>query len=73
MPTVRVNDCDLHYEDAGEGRPVLFIHGLWGSGRFFHHQLSYFSQRYRTILLDLRGHGVVRAHDRGPRCRSVRS
>jgi non-heme chloroperoxidase len=57
MPTVQVNKCGLHYEEAGEGPPLLFIHGLWGSGRFFHHQLSYFSQRYRTILLDLRGHG----------------
>jgi pimeloyl-ACP methyl ester carboxylesterase len=57
MPTVHVNECGLNYEEAGEGPPLLFIHGLWGSGRFFHRQLPYFSERYRTILLDLRGHG----------------
>jgi pimeloyl-ACP methyl ester carboxylesterase len=52
-----VNDCDLHYEEAGKGRPLLFIHGLWCSGQFFRLQLPFFSQRYRTIVLDLRGHG----------------
>jgi pimeloyl-ACP methyl ester carboxylesterase len=57
MPTVRVNDCDLHYEEAGDGPPVLFIHGLWCSGRFFRDQLPAFAERFRTVVLDLRGHG----------------
>jgi non-heme chloroperoxidase len=47
----------LYYEDQGQGLPVLFIHGLWCSSRAFKMQLSHFSQRYRAIALDLRGHG----------------
>lgn len=57
MPRVRVNDCDIHYEDAGEGRPVVFVHGVWMSGRFFERQLAHFSERHRTVVVDLRGHG----------------
>jgi pimeloyl-ACP methyl ester carboxylesterase len=57
MPTVTVNGADLHYEDEGSGAPVVFVHGVWMSGRFFERQRPYFRERYRTIVLDLRGHG----------------
>jgi non-heme chloroperoxidase len=58
MPTVTVNGAELHYEDMGEGGPPLvLVHGLWMSGRFFREQLPWFSKRRRTIALDLRGHG----------------
>jgi non-heme chloroperoxidase len=59
MPYFNLNPTThLYYEDQGQGQPVLFIHGLWGNSRFsFRKQLPYFSQRYRTIALDLRGHG----------------
>ena len=57
MPQLSVDGAELHFEDAGEGPPVVFIHGVWMSGRFFERQLPYFERRYRTITLDLRGHG----------------
>jgi pimeloyl-ACP methyl ester carboxylesterase len=57
MPYLTVNGTQLYYEDEGQGKPILFIHGLWGSCRFFEKQLDYFTQRYRVLLLDLRGHG----------------
>ncbi len=47
----------LYYEDLGRGEPVIFIHGVWMSSRFFQKQMPFFSKRYRTIALDLRGHG----------------
>ncbi len=47
----------LYYEDHGHGQPILFIHGLWASSRFYQKQLTYFGQRYRAIAPDLRGHG----------------
>ncbi|MGE6377337.1 alpha/beta fold hydrolase [Peribacillus muralis] len=50
-------DVRLFYEEKGQGRPIIFIHGVWMSSRFFTEQLPYFSQNYRTILLDLRSHG----------------
>lgn len=51
------NQIQLYYEDQGQGLPVIFIHGVWMSSRFFHKQMPYFRQRYRAIALDLRGHG----------------
>ena len=57
MPRLRVNGAELHYDDAGEGRPVVFLHGVWMSSRFFEKQRGYFRERYRTVTLDFRGHG----------------
>ena len=64
MPQLTVNGAKLHYEDEGSGSPVVFIHGVWMSGRFFEKQRRYFSERYRTVVLDLRGHGrSAHVHD----------
>ncbi|WP_082233163.1 alpha/beta fold hydrolase [Halobacillus massiliensis] len=47
----------LYYEDEGKGQPIIFIHGVMMSSRFFHYQIPYFKEKYRTITFDLRGHG----------------
>lgn len=58
MPRIKLeNNVELYYEDQGKGKPVLFIHGVWMSSRFFHKQIPYFSDKYRAISIDLRGHG----------------
>jgi len=57
MPFLTVNGTQLYYEQKGQGKPVLFIHGWTCSSRFFQKQLDYFAQRYRTIIPDLRAHG----------------
>ncbi|MCF6136510.1 alpha/beta fold hydrolase [Pseudalkalibacillus berkeleyi] len=58
MPFLKVEDqVELYYEDVGEGTPVIFIHGVWMSSKFFQKQTDYFSKNHRAILLDLRGHG----------------
>ncbi|MBE9513085.1 MAG: alpha/beta hydrolase [Chloroflexi bacterium] len=57
MSYLSLNGTRLYYEEKGRGQPIIFIHGVWMSGRFFQKQLDYFAQRYRTIILDLRGHG----------------
>lgn len=57
--TVDIGDgVKLHYRETGSGRPVLFVHGVWGSARFFAPQLDWFGERYRAIAFDLRGHGL---------------
>src|SRR5215831_19244308 len=48
---------ELHYLTSGTGRPLVFIHGIWASARFFAPQLTALGRNYRTIALDLRGHG----------------
>jgi non-heme chloroperoxidase len=51
------NGVTLNVTDEGSGTPVVFVHGVMMSGRFFDHQVPYFSRHYRVIVPDLRGHG----------------
>ncbi len=50
--------CSLHYEDYGQGAPLLLLHGLGSSGLDWEYQVPAFrAAGYRVITLDLRGHG----------------
>jgi epoxide hydrolase A/B len=55
---VRLGDIELHVAEAGEGRPVVLIHGfpeLWYSWR---HQLTRLAGAgYRVLAPDMRGYG----------------
>ncbi|MCF6291300.1 MAG: alpha/beta hydrolase [Desulfobacterales bacterium] len=57
MPSLMVNGVELYYQLRGQGPLLLFIHGLGSSGRDWQPQVDYFSRRYRTMTVDLRGHG----------------
>src|SRR5688572_3439851 len=58
MPHFRTSDgADLHYEERGSGSPIVFLHGVWMSGRFFEKQLAHFGKSRRAIALDFRAHG----------------
>lgn len=57
MPIIHCRDIDLYYEIAGEGNPLLFIHGLGSSHRDWEPQVECFSRHYQVITYDLRGHG----------------
>lgn len=57
MPFVTVNDVRLYYEEHGSGPPLLFLHGLGSSHRDWWRQVGTFSDRYRVLTADLRGHG----------------
>lgn len=35
MPTVKIRDIDMNYQEYGEGRPLLIIHGAPSNGRMF--------------------------------------
>lgn len=58
MPHVSVNGVDLHYREAGEGFPVLLIHGFTGNSRNWALTVPALSASFRTISPDLRGHGI---------------
>lgn len=47
----------LHYQDNGEGHPLIIIHGLFGSADNWRSMAKYFSRFYRVISVDLRNHG----------------
>lgn len=49
--------CQLHFEDYGQGTPLLLVHGLGSSIRDWEYQLPALSARHRLIALDVRGHG----------------
>jgi 3-oxoadipate enol-lactonase len=64
MPHSRVADVDLHYEltDFTEPwrpgqAPVVFLHGLGGSGRIWLYQVPAVAARFPVLSVDLRGHG----------------
>ena len=55
--SVQVNDIDLYYRDYGQGKPLILLHGWFGSNEFWHPYLDAFAKDYRVIVPDLRGHG----------------
>lgn len=46
----------LHYEEAGTGTPVLFVHEFAGDHRSWEPQVRSFSRRYRCIVYGARGY-----------------
>jgi non-heme chloroperoxidase len=50
-------DLHLHYEEVGQGRPVVFLPGWAASTRHFRDQLARFGQGHHAIALDYRAHG----------------
>lgn len=47
----------LHYEEKGDGFPLILLHGNGGSLEYFVNQTDHFSKFYRVIAIDSRGHG----------------
>ena len=45
-------DIRLHWEEKGEGKPLILLHGNGEDGSYFKHQMEEFSQDYRVIALD---------------------
>ena len=64
MPRITVgtengSDIELHYEDHGEGQPVVMIHGYPLNGRSFERQeRELLAAGYRAINYDRRGFGL---------------
>ncbi|HYF09583.1 MAG TPA: alpha/beta hydrolase [Acetobacteraceae bacterium] len=57
MPSIRTDDgVSLHYEEAGSGTPMLFVHEFAGDSRSWELQLRFFARRYRCIAFNARGY-----------------
>lgn len=50
-------DVALHYQEKGTQEPLILLHGNGEDCSYFKHQIDYFSDSYRVIALDTRGHG----------------
>jgi 3-oxoadipate enol-lactonase len=49
--------CSLHYEEYGQGAPLLLMHGLGSSCQDWEYQIPALAAHYRVIVMDIRGHG----------------
>ncbi len=47
----------IYYEDRGQGRPILLVHGWTCSSRFWRKNVDELAKEFRVVTLDLRGHG----------------
>jgi pimeloyl-ACP methyl ester carboxylesterase len=57
MPFATTDDgVKLHYEEAGSGTPVVFVHEFAGDARSWEPQVRHFSRRYRCIAYNARGY-----------------
>lgn len=46
----------IYYEVRGEGEPLVLVYGIACIVNHWHHQIEYFSKKYKVITFDLRGH-----------------
>ena len=65
MPYIKAPSSILwRYISRGDSKDVLlFIHGWAGDSSIWYRQLDYFSDRFRTVSLDLPGHGKTSWQD----------
>lgn len=50
----------FHWVEAGEGIPVVLLHGLCGSSRWWSANLPHLAERFRVLAVDLVGFGRSR-------------
>jgi len=57
MPYATTDDgVKLHYEEAGSGTPLIFVHEYAGDHRSWEAQMRFFSRYYRCIAFSARGY-----------------
>jgi pimeloyl-ACP methyl ester carboxylesterase len=61
MDRIQVGDLAVAVSDAGDGPPVVLLHGLACGQRMWFHQVRALRNRFRVITYDQRGHGSTDA------------
>lgn len=54
---IEVNGISIHYETAGQGRPLLLLHGNGETHAIFDKAVPLLAERFTVYALDTRGHG----------------
>lgn len=57
-----VEGIEVRYQEAGDGDPVILVHGLAGSTLWWSRNIEPLSRRYRVLVVDLPGFGSLRRH-----------
>jgi pimeloyl-ACP methyl ester carboxylesterase len=58
MSSFEVDGKQVHYQTAGSGAPLVFVHGSGGSARQWKHLYQHFSRTRRVVAYDLIGCGA---------------
>ena len=65
MPMINANGCDFYYEQHGQGRDLVFIHGEIHGMEYWDQQLADFSRDHRCFVYNRRGHAKTKWTDYG--------
>jgi len=55
--TAQIGNIEVYYEEYGDGKPLVLLHGFGGCAQNWHPFTAKLSERYRLIIVELRGHG----------------
>jgi proline iminopeptidase len=58
---IPAGDTELYVVERGSGHPLFLLHGEPGDHHMFAHYLDPLAERFRLLLVDLRGHGLSAA------------
>ncbi len=61
MGRIQVGNLAVAVSEAGDGSPVVLVHGLACGKRMWFHQIRALRNRFRVIAYDQRGHGLTDA------------
>lgn len=54
---VQINSIRIYYREYGSGPPLILIHGLSGSGRWWRRNINALAEHYHVYVVDLIGFG----------------
>ena len=63
MATIAVNGVRLNVQRAGEGPPLVLLHGFTGSIATWRSHLDMLAGQFSIVAVDLPGHGASDAPD----------
>lgn len=62
---IDIGNLKVHIAEAGEGEPLLMLHGWPQNWYMWREQMKYFVNQYHVIAADIRGFGWTEATDAG--------
>lgn len=54
---MEINNANIYFEEYGQGEPLFLLHGFLGTADSWKDFIEAYSQNYRVIIWDMRGHG----------------
>ncbi|MDI9244160.1 alpha/beta hydrolase [Marinobacter sp. CHS3-4] len=58
---IRVNGYNIHYQDRGQGEPIILMHGIFSALQTWDDWAEELSKTHRVIALDMPGFGLTGA------------